>query len=108
MARVPVDPALPRYHRPLLRDTRRLAAPLDRHDQVVLLGSIATGKYVEPLLEIFGDQLWFPQEFVGRGDMSRDGLMLRCAEQRREMTYVRMNGAARRGPRPPRLARRIG
>jgi predicted kinase len=71
--------------------------------EVVLLGSVATPKYVEPLLEIFGERLMFPQEFVGRGDMSRGGLMLRCASEMRELTYVPVAGAVRHGARPPKL-----
>jgi hypothetical protein len=93
----------PRYRGPLERDARALAARNDV-DQVVLLGSIATGKYVDVLLEVLGDRLCFPSEFVGRGDMSRGGLMLRSAAEKRELAYVPVAGAARRGKRPPRLA----
>jgi hypothetical protein len=76
----------------------------------VLLGSIATGKYYEVLAECFGDRLLFPAEFVGRGDMSRGGLLLRCVTARRELCYVTFSESQRRGPRPPRLrpiARRV-
>jgi hypothetical protein len=55
------------------------------------------------LLSIFGDRLLFPQEFVGRGDMSRGGLLLRCAAAREELTYVPVAGAIRKGSRPPKL-----
>ena len=84
-------------------------AALSLHDcvgddcQVVLLGSIASGKYVELLQPIFGDNLLFPAEFVGRGDMSRGGLMLRCVAEGRELDYVPVAGAVRHGRRPPRL-----
>ena len=91
-----------RYRRPLARDARALAA-LDEKTQIVLLGSVATGKYVDVLLEAFGERLLFPQEFVGRGDMSRGGLMLRCAEEGTELTYVPVAGAVRHGHRPPKL-----
>jgi hypothetical protein len=91
-----------RYRTPLERDARALAA-LPRPAEFVLLGSVATGKYVDVLLEALGDRLLFPQEFVGRGDMSRGGLMLRCAAERRELTYVPVAGAVRRGQRPPKL-----
>jgi len=70
----------------------------------VLLGSIATGKYLEPLLAAFGERLRFPADFVGRGDMSRGGLLLRCARAGAELEYIGVAGAVRRGPRPPRLA----
>ena len=51
-------------------------------------------------------RLRFPLEFVGRGDMSRGGLMLRRVEEGRELTYgaVPRGPAARlRGSRPPKL-----
>ena len=93
----------PRYRRPLERDARRLARRIGPADEVVLLGSIATGKYVEPLLAVLGERLRFPADFVGRGDMSRGGLLLRCARAGTELPYVGVRDAVRRGPRPPRL-----
>jgi hypothetical protein len=69
----------------------------------VLLGSIASGKYVEVLLPIFGERLLFPPAFVGRGDMSRGGLMLRCAASGDELEYTPVAGAVRQGSRPPKL-----
>jgi predicted kinase len=86
-----------------MRDAQLLREHMGTECEVVLLGSVATPKYVEPLLEIFGERLMFPQEFVGRGDMSRGGLMLRCAAERRELTYVPVLGAVRHGMRPPKL-----
>lgn len=88
IARVRVDLDDRRYVVPLRRDAALLAAHTDAADIVVLLGSLATPKYVEPLREIFGNRLSFPQEFIGRGDMSRGSLMLRRAAERRELTYV--------------------
>jgi hypothetical protein len=82
---------------------RALAGVLPTSSQIVLLGSIASGKYVNPLLEIFGANLLFPQEFVGRGDMSRGGLMLRCAQTGLELNYVSVRSTVRRGSRPPKL-----
>jgi predicted kinase len=93
----------PEYRLPLERDARLLSEHMGAECEVVLLGSVATPKYVEPLLEIFGERLMFPQEFVGRGDMSRGGLMLRCAREMRELTYVPVAGAVRHGTRPPKL-----
>jgi predicted kinase len=93
----------PEYRLPLERDARLLYEHMGSESEVVLLGSVATPKYVEPLLEIFGERLKFPQEFVGRGDMSRGGLMLRYAAERRELTYVPVAGAVRHGVRPPKL-----
>jgi hypothetical protein len=96
----------PRYRLPIERDARRLATKLPTQSEVVLLGSIATGKYVEILLANFGDRLRFPAEFVGRGDMSRGGLMLRCAADGQELSYVPVAGAIVNGKRPPKLAPR--
>ena len=73
-------------------------------DGVTLLGSIASDKYVTALLEVFGERLTFPKVFVGRGDMSRGGLLLRSARYDVELEYVPVMGAVRHGPRPPRLA----
>ncbi|HYJ80270.1 MAG TPA: hypothetical protein VEW03_11735 [Longimicrobiaceae bacterium] len=70
---------------------------------MVLLGSIATGKYVDLLAGVFGERLLFPADFVGRGDMSRGGLMLRAAASGEELEYRPVAGATRRGSRPPRL-----
>jgi hypothetical protein len=91
----------PDYRTPLERDLaglERLAGV-----EIVLLGSVATGKYVDVLLEVLGDRLLFPAEFVGRGDMSRGALLLRAADDGKELTYEPVAGAVRRGPRPPRL-----
>ncbi len=94
----------PRYRRPLVVSARALADDIGPDCDVVLLGSIASAKYVDVLTEVFGARLRFPIEFVGRGDMSRGGLMLRCVTAREELTYVPVEGAVRRGPRPPKLA----
>ena len=88
IAKVRVDLDDRRYVVPLRRDAALLAAHTDAADTVVLLGSLATPKYIEPLREILGVRLRFPEEFIGRGDMSRGSLMLRCAAERRELTYV--------------------
>jgi hypothetical protein len=98
-----VDPANPVYRRPLEQSARALAAELDPSCEIVLLGSVATPKYVDVLGGIFGDRLRFPIEFVGRGDMSRGGLLLRKAEAGVELEYAPVAGAVLHGPRPPRL-----
>ncbi len=104
MSRVPIDPKDARYRESLCLSTRALARVLPTGSKVVLLGSIASAKYVEPLLECFGVDLLCPREFVGRGDMSRGGLMLRCAKSGLELEYVPVESAVRRGPRPPKLS----
>ena len=100
---VDVDAANPKYRRPLERSAKALAADITPDTTVVLLGSIASGKYVDVLQGIFGERLMFPQEFVGRGDMSRGGLLLRCAAAGQELTYIPIAGAIRHGARPPKL-----
>jgi hypothetical protein len=100
---VPIDLDDARYREPLRRDAEALIAELPPETAVVLLGSVASGKYVDLLLEVFGARLLFPAEFVGRGDMSRGGLLLRCVEDARELEYRPVAGAQRRGARPPRL-----
>jgi hypothetical protein len=100
--RVNVDVDEPRYRRPLVRHLEALATTwLDT--EVVLLGSVASPKYVQLLTAVLGERVSFPSDFVGRGDMSRGGLMLRCVSEGRELSYVPLVGAVRRGPRPARL-----
>lgn len=101
-ATVPIEAHEPRYRAPLLRDLGALAETAP-DAEVVLLGSIATDKYVEPLRTAFGDRLRFPADFAGRGDMSRGGLLLRCVEEARELAYVEVGAGPRHGARPARL-----
>jgi hypothetical protein len=91
------------YSVPLERGAGAVRAAVGPDCEVVLLGSIASGKYVDLLLPIFGDRLMFPPAFVGRGDMSRGGLMLRHVSDGVELDYVPLAGAVRHGARPPRL-----
>jgi hypothetical protein len=96
-----------RYRAPLERDLRVLAGQLPESGRVVLLGSIATGKYVDVLTARLGARLHYPVAFVGRGDMSRGGLLLRSVDAREELEYAVLAASARRrGPRPPKLAPR--
>ncbi len=105
IAAVPIDLSDPRYRDPLERDAQRLNKSIPPDCEVVLLGSIATAKYLELLMDIFGSRLLIPSDFVGRGDMSRGGLMLRCARDRVELDYIPASGAVRHGRRPPKLAK---
>ena len=102
-AKVHVAAENPSYRRPLERSVKQIAADIGPDCDVVLLGSIASAKYVDVLQSIFGGRLLFPREFVGRGDMSRGGLMLRCASAGEELGYIPVAGAVRHGQRPPRL-----
>ena len=98
-----VDPADHRYRAPLDRDARVLSEAAGVNCEIVLLGSIATTKYVDPLLDVFGGRLVFPAEFVGRGDMSRGGLMLRHVQSGKQLTYIPVLEATRHGRKPPKL-----
>jgi hypothetical protein len=103
-AEVPIDPLEPRYAQPLESSVADLQLSIPTTCEVVLLGSIATNKYVDLLLAGFGNRLMFPQDFVGRGDMSRGGLLLRAVSADKELEYVSLTAVdSRRGKRPPRL-----
>jgi hypothetical protein len=100
---VDIDYMDARYRGPLERDARKIASKLRGPDDAILLGSIGTKKYVDVLLGAFGERLKFPIEFVGRGDMSRGGLLLRRTVDREELEYAPVSGSVRHGKRPPRL-----
>lgn len=91
----------PSYRTPLTRDISALAETTQL--DMILLGSVATGKYIDVLLEVLGERLLFPKDFVGRGDMSRGALLLRAARAGKELDYEPVGGAIRRGRRAPRL-----
>jgi hypothetical protein len=101
--RVPIDPRDERYAKPLRDAAARLAQDLGPGGGAVLLGSVASGKYVDILLGALEERLLFPPAFVGRGDMSRGGLMLRSVRSNTELEYAPVARAIRHGPRPPRL-----
>jgi hypothetical protein len=88
IAAVPIDLANPGYRLPLERDCRLLEEASGSQCDIVLLGSLATPKYLEPVMKIFGNRLLVPQEFIGRGDLSRGGLMLRCVREGSQLTYM--------------------
>jgi hypothetical protein len=90
-----VDPDDDKYRIPLARDARILQAKLGAAASAILLGSIATPKYAEPLLGVFGARLLFPSDFAGRGNMSRGSLLLRCVREGRELDYVSVAGLPR-------------
>jgi hypothetical protein len=103
LAKTDIDPCAEEFCKPLQQDAKSLALALGPGGQPVLLGSIATPKYVDVLLSAFTQELLFPAEFVGRGDMSRGGLMVRSVEAHLELAYVPVRGATLRGARPPKL-----
>ena len=103
LAKTDIDPSAKEFRKPLQKDAKALAQALGPRGEPILLGSIATRKYLDVLLAAFPQELLFPSEFVGRGDMSRGGLMLRSADAHLELTYVPVRGAILRGARPPKL-----
>jgi len=96
-ATVPIEADEPRYRIPLDRDSRALATAIGSKCAVVLLGSVATGKYVDALLPVFGPRLVFPREFVGRGDMARGGMLLQRAASGEEFSYLPVSDPGRLG-----------
>lgn len=98
MAKTPVDLKVRNYRKPLETESKALAAQLEPDAQVVLLGSVATGKYVDVLLPIFGSRLRFPVAFAGLGDMSRGGLMLRAVRENKELEYTTLDAPRHRPP----------
>lgn len=106
MAGVPIDEENAVFRDALTRDAITLRDNSCVGCEYVLLGSIASEKYVTPLVEVFGERLVFPGDFVGRGDMSRGGLMLRAAESGIALSYIAVKGAVRRGQRPARLPKK--
>jgi len=103
LAKTDIDPSANEFRKPLQKDAKALAQALGPRGEPILLGSIATRKYVDVLLAAFPQELLFPSEFVGRGDMSRGGLMLRSVDAHLELAYVPVRGAILRGARPPKL-----
>lgn len=98
MRKIDIDIRKRNYRKPLHDTATEIASQLEPDAQVVLLGSIATGKYVDVLWPIFGDRLRFPTAFAGLGDMSRGGLMLRAVRENRELEYTTLNAPRHRAP----------
>ncbi len=101
MRRIDIDVDARSYAKPLRDHAQLIARALDQEGgdaQVVLLGSVATGKYVDVLLPILGNRLRFPSAFAGLGDMARGGLMLRAARAGTELDYVTLDSNRKRPP----------
>jgi hypothetical protein len=78
------------YRRPLDSDLLRLRAQVNDETEIILLGSVATSKYITPIHEVFGTRVLFPRDFLGLGDMSRGSILLRCCAQGAELEYRRV------------------
>jgi len=81
------------YCSSLRRSATKLATQVGSDCELVLLGSLATGKYLDILAPVFESRLRVPEEFIGRGDMSRGGLLLRCVRENQQLTYIGAAGA---------------
>jgi hypothetical protein len=86
------------FCRPLENDIRRLREKCNG-SRFVLLGSIATPKYVEPLMRVLEGDLFYPSAFVGLGNMSRGALLLQCVRTQVELDYVRPESTAKHSKR---------
>jgi hypothetical protein len=102
LRRTSIDVRNPDYAAPLREHALVLRDSVPEETRVVLLGSIATGKYVDLLLPVFGDRLLFPRCFVGIGDMSRGSVLLRAVREDRELEYSTLD-VPRHRPRGPRV-----
>jgi hypothetical protein len=88
---------------------KRLALEIGPDCEVVLLGSIATGKYLDLLTEGLGDvRLRVPADFIGLGDMSRGALLLRCVRENRELEYLAIGSLAAEAAKRPKRVQRLG
>jgi hypothetical protein len=96
MSKTPIDVRKKNYREPLKRDALALAERIDDDAQIVLLGSVASGKYVDILWPIFGSRLRFPTAFAGLGDMARGGLMLRAVRANKELQYTTLDAPRHR------------
>ena len=104
--RVPISKKNALYRRSLLRDVKKLAAAAGPACEVVLLGSIANGKYLDILTRALGDRLRVPADFVGMGDMQRGALLLRCVQTNRELDYMPVSSLSP-GPRALKLIQAV-
>jgi hypothetical protein len=96
MKKIDIDVSARSYAKPLREHANQLASMLPAEAQVILLGSVATGKYVDILKPILGPWLRFPRVFAGLGDMARGGLMLRAVRANKELEYTTLDAPRHR------------
>jgi hypothetical protein len=92
----------------LERTARALLPRIGSDGDVVLLGSVGTGKYTDLLTPIFGERLLFPRDVLHIGQLARGALFLHRARERRELEYIPVTEIIRVGRRAsitPELAR---
>jgi hypothetical protein len=83
----------------LERTAQALAQQANADAEIVLLGSVSTGKYTDILAPIFGERLCFPREILHIGQLARGALFLRRARERRELDYMPVAEIIRAGRR---------
>jgi hypothetical protein len=101
LRKTPVDVTKRNYKTPLVREAKALASRISDDTNVVLLGSVASGKYVDILWPIFGNRLVFPAIFAGLGDMSRGGLLLRAMRANQELEYTSLSAPRKKNNNNP-------
>lgn len=94
-----IDAKNSHYRLPLDSDLRRLREMAGNETDIILLGSVATSKYITPITEVFRERLFFPKDFLGRGDMSRGSILLRCCAQGLELEYLPVETIMRASPK---------
>jgi hypothetical protein len=78
---------------------RTLLQRIGSDGDVVLLGSVGTGKYTDLLAPIFGERLLFPRDVLHIGQLARGALFLRRARERHELEYIPVSEIMRAGRR---------
>lgn len=87
-AGIDVDPGEEAYVGPLRKTAEGLLHTLPDDATLVLLGSLATPKYLGPLGDVLGPRLIAPRIFAGMGDMQRGSALLRAVRDGVELDYV--------------------
>ena len=72
----------PKYSKPLIASARTLAEGIGPSATSSCSAAWRRRSTSTSCVQIFGERLLFPIDFVGRGDMSRGGLLLRCGSRR--------------------------
>jgi hypothetical protein len=90
-----VTAALSSLKETALAFSERIGATAD----IILLGSVGTGKYTDLLAPIFGERLLFPRDVLHIGQLARGALFLKRARERHELEYVPVAEIARAGRR---------
>lgn len=78
---------------------RALRDRVGQDAEVVLLGSVGTGKYTDVLTPIFGRRLLFPRDVLHAGQLARGAIFLQRARERQELEYVPVADIVRTGGR---------